>query len=165
MSKNIRWTPIGYTTYNQNGKIMQKTTPKLKKNGDQVTLIYYVYDGSGYSRQERHFSEVAFLNEWHKGNDTNGWLKLPEGFPWSITPSALKHPGREVRPKEGGWGGARHRGVGKAIDPLRGLRNECLAECRRQCSEAPYLRYEAEWERKNARKAPKTLYRAFCEDI
>ena len=161
MSKNVRDGGIAYTKYMQKGRKNSKYDPRLEPG---MRLIYYVYDGSGYARQERRFPESGFLNEWHMGHDVYAWLGLPKDFGWSLTPTAIRHPGRALRRRKGGWGGARH-GRGSAIDMLEGLRGECLAQAREECSEAPYLRYEAEWERRNGRKAPKSLYAACRKDI
>lgn len=138
------------------------------------------------------FTQAAFMMAWlgHPRDiapdtgprGTKGieeWLErkgLHEFAAFSITPTILKKaeraktrsnaPGRfvDLPMKRGGWGGSRTHTRG-ADDDLEELFAECVEEARRSHSEAPYLRYESQWERANGRKAPRRLLKRFREKI
>lgn len=123
------------------------------------------------------FTASAFLNVWFSSGKTFGvqdWLR-EKGLDWalgaSITPTAL----RKADSKHGrwvginalgeGWGGARSHAGRKPVDMLPELREECMKDVERTNCEAAFLRYEAAWERKNGRKAPKSLLAGFRREL
>ena len=154
------------------------------KNFQNVSRLREVERGKFDMKSgQRHFrfTESAFFMAWsgfpggnkaeHRGSrGIEDWLEgkgLAEFAAFSLTPTALararRAKGRYVvlEGKSGGWGGARKRGGCRETDDLPDLFEECVEEAARKQSEAPYLRYEAAWERANSRKAPKRLLARF----
>lgn len=119
------------------------------------------------------FTAAAFLNAWHTG-EAREWLEaksIKYGVDCRdarITPSLLARVGAnwvEVPRLSDSWGGARSHAGRRPTDDLPELRAECIAECAATNSEAPYLRYESQWERANGRKAPKKLLAGFRAEL
>lgn len=152
-----------------------------------INQVFLRYDGGGRftlrtGTRYMGFTEAAFLSAWigkprdigvgRKGSKGIGdWLSR-KGFPdCAVTPTAIrsaksKH-GKYVklRRKEGGWGGARSKSGRRPTDPCREEFEEAVELARDSHSEAPYLRYEAVWEERNGRKAPKSLLKEFREAL
>lgn len=125
------------------------------------------------------FKRYAFINHWYGDNPgkTKGihdWF-LSKGIDWledvAMCPSDLKraesHAGRYVtlRRLSSGWGGARASAGRHAINMLPELREECIRQVIASNNESAYLRYEAEWERVNGRRSPKSLLAGFRAEL